>query len=295
MIDFLTLGAILNNIGETIVFLRQRGILATHYMCCGVMCSEVKSHSSDGFEFRCRACKSRYSARTGSFFYSSKLSLKKIVSVIFFFTKGIPSGKAADMMAKTLSRKSIEQWYLFLREVCSHALIQNPFRLGGVNVVELDETCVGHLRKFNRGYQRGFHAWVFGLLDIGTKKCHLQIVDRRDRNTLFPIIQHHILPGSTIHSDEAAVYATLNQAGYIHHTVCHEDNFVNPDDGTHTNNIENLWANLKTKLRNGRGVREEHLPAHIDEFVWRWNHKGDDCLFDSFLNDLAVLYPVNEP
>ena len=62
-------------------------------------------------------------------------------------------------------------------------------------------------------------------------------------------------PGTRIHSDEAAVYYTLNQQGDIHRTVKHKENYVNLLDGTHTNNIENFWTHLKNKMREMHGVK----------------------------------------
>jgi hypothetical protein len=46
--------------------------------------------------------------------------------------------------------------------------------------------------------------------------------------------------GTTIHSDEWAAYRSLrNNPNYIHLTVNHSINFVEPTSGVHTQNIEN--------------------------------------------------------
>lgn len=137
--------------------------------------------------------------------------------------------------------------------------------LGGVDRgVEIDECCFGRKRKFSRGYHRGGgNKWIFGILDVTTKKCHIQYVPNRARDTLFEIIEAQVLPGTTISSDEAAVYATLNQQGFIHRTVCHAEHYVNPVDGTTTNHIENFWSHLKNYLRTIHGVDANNLPLHL--------------------------------
>jgi hypothetical protein len=38
-----------------------------------------------------------------------------------------------------------------------------------------------------------------------------------------------------------------------------------------------------------RGVIEEQLPAHLDELVFRWNHKGED-LFHLLLQLMGEYY-----
>lgn len=64
-----------------------------------------------------------------------------------------------------------------------------------------------------------------------------------------PIINMYILPGTTIHSDEWAAYATLGQEGYQHGTVNHTLHFIESNTVMHTNRVE---AVLFVHLREGR-------------------------------------------
>ena len=188
----------------------------------------------------------------------------------------------------------MKQWFQFLREVCSGNLLRNNnFMMGGPgHIVELDESAIERKCKYNRGYTRGSGIkWIFGLLDINSGKCHLEYVPERSRETLFPIIRRHVAPNTEIHSEEAAVYITLNQEGYIHKTVKHKDYYVNPVDGTHTNNIENFWKHLKTKMRQMNGVCVEQLALHLDEYIYRWNFKNTD-IFDQLLLNISMQYIV---
>ena len=58
------------------------------------------------------------------------------------------------------------------------------------------------------------------------------------------LITTHIQPGTVIYSDQFTPYIPLNQLGYIHVSVNHSKNFVDPDSGAHTNTIEGcgLWS-----------------------------------------------------
>lgn len=275
------ISCIWSDTAETINYLQDHRLLKTNHRCCGVRCSLVKSHSKDAKEFKCYRCKKRYSIRTGSFFYRSKLSLPSLLSLLYFFCMGIGLVECRRLLKGKVSKNCILQWFVYLREVCSLYLLQNNTQLGGRGrFVEIDECAIGHKRKFNRGFVRGSGTkWIFGIIDVTSKKCHIQWVPDRTRDTLYPIIRQHIAVGSCIHSDEATVYRTLGQQNYEHRTVCHKDNYVNPMDGTHTNNIENFWAHLKNYIKGIQGVNIQNLPLHLDEYMYCWNRKNEGDLF----------------
>ena len=97
--------------------------------------------------------------------------------------------------------------------------------------------------------------------------------------TLISIIQANVAPGSVIHSDEWAAYRSLSQLGYIHETVNHQHNFVDPATGAHTQLIERSWLDAKMKLlRWQRGVPGQHLQSHLDYYCWWRMRKNEDLL-----------------
>jgi hypothetical protein len=56
------------------------------------------------------------------------------------------------------------------------------------------------------------------------------------------------LLGTIIHSDEwRAYYALQNNPDYHHLTVYHSVNFMDPNTGVHSQNIENTWMLAKRK------------------------------------------------
>lgn len=132
---------------------------------------------------------------------------------------------------------------------------------------------------------------MLGLIDRETKKCHIEFVERRTRDIILPIIEQHVTPDSVIHTDEAPVYQILNQRGFEHYTVCHRDNYV-PPDGTHTNLVEGVWSHVKQNLKEKRGVPNDKLPAHIDEFLYCWNRKSEGEMFALLMRDIASQYHI---
>ena len=77
-------------------------------------------------------------------------------------------------------------------------------------------------------------------------------VENRAANTVVSIIKQHIKPDTTLIIDCWRAYSSLNSEGFNHLTLNHSVNFVNPDSGAHTNNIESTWRVLKKTLpKNG--------------------------------------------
>lgn len=212
---------------------------------------------------------------------------------MFLFATQTSVTLSCRYLGKQVSRKSISLWYDKLRDVMSCYLVANPIELGGPDsVVEIDETCLGRKRKYNRGAIRNqTPQWVLGIFDRTTKKVHIELVQNRTRNVLQPIIELHVLPDTVIHTDEAPVYAILNAIGYEHYTVCHRDQYV-AADGTHTNCIENVWCHLKNMFKEKHGVIFDKIAANVDEFIYRWNRKAEGPVFELLVTDIWTHYPL---
>ncbi|KAJ8944617.1 hypothetical protein NQ314_009436, partial [Rhamnusium bicolor] len=117
---------------------------------------------------------------------------------------------------------------------------------GEGKIVEIDEAKRGK-RKYNKGrYLEG--QWVFGGIERRSRKFFLVAVEDRSAGTLVDIIKNKIAPGTTIYSDCCdcwRAYDSLGENQYKHLTVNHSVNSVDPDTGTHTQNIERLWVEVR--------------------------------------------------
>ena len=159
--------------------------------------------------------------------------------------------------------------------------------------MHIDETAIGGKRKYCRGRISNVKTrWLFGIINKEEHKAFVQFVDKCDYLTLIPIITRHVENRATINSHGAKVYKDLDQMNYIHKTVIHKENFVNPIDNTHTNWIEIFWSNLKYQLKLVKGSQKSMTDGHIDEFLYRYNHKDEGPMFQLLLADIATYYPV---
>ncbi|KAG0439493.1 hypothetical protein DMUE_2396 [Dictyocoela muelleri] len=100
-------------------------------------------------------------------------------------------------------------------------------------------------------------------------------VERRDAETLLPIISRVCRPGSIIHTDEWAAYNGLTVLGFEHKTVCHRRNFVTLLNGAHTQNIEFLFAISEYRIKQMRGVLKSNLSDVLSEFMWQDQYIGE--------------------
>jgi len=142
----------------------------------------------------------------------------------------------------------------------------------------------------NRNHARRIDGpWVFGPKQVSD--CRYFWVERRDRNTLIPIIERECAYGSVIHSDEWPAYSNLNTMEYQHSRVKHQQDYADPATGAHTQAFEGLWLHAKTMiLKRMRGVRYQLFQSHLDHFCWKEMRKNSNDLFVSFLEDVRDVY-----
>ena len=95
----------------------------------------------------------------------------------------------------------------------------------------------------------------------------------RNRNaaTLETLNIKHVELGSEVHTGGWRGYCGLQALSYETKTVNHTVEFV-VENGTHTQQIELRWRQLRRKFGSG-GHRMENIGEHLVEYMWR-----RDCL-----------------
>lgn len=95
-------------------------------------------------------------------------------------------------------------------------------RLGGPGtVVRIDEAMFGS-RKYNRGRMLNQH-WVVGLIQDDREDIVMEVVQKRNKETLHGIINRYVLAGTEICTDSWKGYLGLDPEKY-HHSICnHSD------------------------------------------------------------------------
>ena len=110
-----------------------------------------------------------------------------------------------------------------------------------------------------------------GEIKRGTHNAFMTVVPDRSKETLLPIIQQYIRPGTTVISDECRVYLDIPTLGFTHQTVNHSKNFIDPSTGAHSQSVEGHWSCTKCMMRK-QGVintTSSVFPSYLLEFLWR--------------------------
>lgn len=247
-----------------------------------------------------------------------KIGKKAVLWIVYCMAKDISVSQTITLAKGTINmdKSAIIDWRNYTRELCQSDLATAP-RMGGPgHVVQIDESLFRGRRKYNRGRllqadgvpgrmpnnhgQRVEGPWVFGLLHAGTGELRLFHVDRRDAATLLPLIVENVAPGTTIWSDEWAAYAGIpacqdtpqnggGPMGYIHQSVNHSVNFVDPMTGANTQKLEREWERCKLKLmRLSKGTSPALLPGHLAAMWWTSIHGHQKCP-DPFMRLIALI------
>ena len=117
-------------------------------------------------------------------------------------------------------------------------------------------------------------------------------MEKRDKETLIPLIEKYVEKGSTIITDCWASYKCLKDLGYKHETVNPSENFVDPSTGACTNLIENRWWCIKRQLPTTH-TRAKTFDKHLMEYMWRTLYSDKSNLFEHFLYDICKVYPLD--
>lgn len=168
-----------------------------------------------------------------------------------------------------MSERTVVDWSNFCREICINSIVLlDVDTVGGPGmVVEVDEAKFG--KKKNQMGREVEGSWIFGAYERGTGRCFFQTIHDRSAATLIGIIQLRIAPGTTIISDQWRGYLQLQQQ-YQHLTVNHTYNFVDPNSGAHTQNIERMWREVRSNIpRYGR--KKDFNAGYLAEFWWKRN------------------------
>ena len=166
--------------------------------------------------------------------------------------------------------------------------------------VEIDESLFGRKIKYNKGRPGGTKIWIFGIVERNSNMLVLYPVDNRNAETLIPLIQKHVQPGTRIFSDNWAAYFKLNDMGYPHFTVTHKTTFkqvyrnVDTGDYVHcnTNRIEGAWKISKDHFRKINGTNTKLFEQHLCEVIWR-NHVHRQNLYESFFSLLKSVFTLD--
>jgi transposase-like protein len=235
----------------------------------------------DGITFRCTKCKKRISIRTGTYWVDSNLTARQIILLLYFWANKATNAQISEYI--DISPRVCVDYLNFIREICSWKILQESKQLGGEGqIVQLDESVI-YKPKYNLG--AGFKTpakWIFALYDVTRKIAYVEFVEKRNAETLLPIIKRWVKPGTEIHTDCWAAYNKIYSMDvsppFLHKTVNHSQNFVDPESKAHTNNVEAYWSSVKRKFKILNGTSRAMTASYLDEHMYLQKYGGSSEL-----------------
>jgi len=231
--------------------------------------------------WKCKECYKQFTVKLGTIFEDSPITLDKWLVALWMLVN-CRNGVSSYEVARAVGITQKSAWFVLHR--LRLALQGSGFvKLGGDDkIVEVDETFIGgKARNMHRSRRRRVQVQnpenfgktiVMGVLERGGK-VRTQVIPHRKADALRKVIDAHVEPFTTVHSDEWTGYQSIEQ-DYDHKVINHLESYVNGE--VHTQGIENFWSLFKRGL-SGTYVAVEpfHLFRYADEQAFRFNHRKD--------------------
>ena len=226
--------------------------------------------------YRCRACRTCFSAKTGTLMQGSNLGFQTWAIALYLAATGI-KGTASMKLHRDLGITQKSAWHLAHRIRETWAGHEPTFD----GPVEADESHFGGLEK-NKPEHRKLHAGrgtvgkvaVAGVKDRATNRVSAAVVPNTTRETLQGFVRERTQPDAMVYTDDATAYQGLPHHASVTHSV---GQWV--DGQAHTNGLESFWAMMK---RGYHGTYHKMSPKHLDryvgEFEGRHNQRPADTL-----------------
>jgi transposase len=240
----------------------------------------------------CTACGYHVQPTAGTIFEGSSTSLH-----LWFYAIHLMTSTRCGLSAKQLEREigvTYKTAWRMLNLIRNKLMTQDDEPLSGE--VEVDETAWGgkprlgeitgepgaDLSSAGGRWKSEKKKTVFAMVERGGR-VRADVVPSRKATTLQPHVVKYVLPDSTIFTDEWPSYSGLDRQ-YTHRRVRHSEKVYVAGD-VHTQTIEGFFSNLKRGIAGTyHAVSSKWLPAYLNEYAWRYNHRHDSrAMFRSLL------------
>ncbi len=261
------------------------------------ICDRVTKHHRDAGRpsFSCDNCGHHEHPTAGTIFHKSPTPLRLWFHAIYLMASTRCGISAKQIQRETgVTYKTAWRMFTKIRE-----LLQEGNILSGS--VEIDETYYGGVRKQGVGRPMRGDRKKTPIVGVVERKGRVvaKTVETVGSATLLSVVREHVLPGSTVYSDEHRGYdgikglrrkddPTVN-AGYQHRRIHHSSRVYVVGD-IHTNSVEGFWSLIKRGIGGVyHAVSQKYLQSYLNEYSFRYNHRFDQQpMFLTFLRQIGA-------
>ena len=228
--------------------------------------------------YECVACRKQHSLLAGTIFEQTKTGLAKWFLAIYLVTSS-KGGIAATELKRQLGLGSYQTAWSWLHKI-RKAMVR-PDRQPLAGRVEVDETYVGGPRPGRPGRGAAGKAAVAGAVEAGRGKARgrrlgrLRLASLADASaeSLEAFLAAHVATPATVTTDGWRGYRGLPAKGYDHEPINLGATWG--DAALRLPAIHLVFSLVKRWLLGTHhgAVSEKHLPAYLDEYVFRFNRR----------------------
>ena len=235
----------------------------------------------------CTGCGHHLHPTAGTIFHKSSTSLH-----LWFYAMYLMASTRCGLSAKQLEREigvTYKTAWRMLNLIRNQLMEQDDDPLSGD--VEVDETAgggrlrAGDARRGKRAVHASNRPTIWAAVERGGK-VKAQVVKSRSTTDIETPIYQHVLPESMIFTDEFKGYNhdRLSSRFISHRRIRHEDRIYVSGE-VHTQTVEGFFGLLKNGIRGTyHSVSSKWLPSYLNEYVWRYNRRGDEqSMFEQLL------------
>jgi transposase-like protein len=227
---------------------------------------------------RCTGCGVRTSVTAGTIFDRTRTPLTVWFTACWLFATQ-KNGVSALSLQRALEIGSYQTAWAMLHRLRSVLVRPGRDRLAGT--VEVDETYMGGEEPGLRGGRaRGKKVLTGIAVEIhqpkGIGRCRMAPLADVSAASLHPFVADHVEPGATIITDAWQGYHGIAGLGYAHERRSQRAARARGDDPVQLLPAVHRVASLAKRWLLGThqgSVDDAHLPAYLDEFVFRFNRR----------------------
>jgi len=241
--------------------------------------------------YSCDYCGHHVHPTAGTIFHKSPTPL-----TTWFYAIYLMASTRCGISAKQIERETGVTykcaWRMF-KQIRSMLSEEESGKLGGGiykhPTVEVDEMYFGGRRKNKSGRRLSGDLRKTPVVGLVERKGRVRALVAADtkRDTMIGIVREHVMPKSTVFTDEHASYDGLEVRGYRHGRITHAEKIYVMGD-VHTNTIEGFWSLVKNGIRGVyHSVGRHYLQSYLNEYGFRYNRRFDEMpMFASFMNQI---------
>jgi len=208
-----------------------------------------------GKRYHCKRCRKFFSLTSNNWLKECKLPLQTVWMLLWCWTQKVPIDQTQKFT--DVNYRTVRNWFDKFRNN-----IPKDFNVRLNKNIQVDEMYRGGKKK---GYA------IVGCKESKTRKIVCKILPKAsvNRQDIVKIFSEHVVPGSIVNTDGAAIYKTIGKWWPVEHKYEIHKKF----EFELTSEIEGLWGNFVTFIRRMyHHVTKAKIQQYLSEFIARFSH-----------------------